>query len=159
MPRPRLKPAIVIASAVLSFGLLCLWSYTALIDNLRVSVWSAGHLTVNVQRGRMEWRRVYALKNEIPAASYTQAPIPPQRIVPNPPVTVLGFWYSSGHEMAFSMPDDDKVRLVDYWLLVIPLWFVLAIVSVPWALWLYRWYRRTRAHRVGFDLTVPQARA
>ena len=152
MTASRLKRALVIPSALLSFGVMCLWSYTSTIDNFRVGVWSDWNLNLNVHRGRMEWTRAYAFAAPVPYAEWSRWPPPPRRIDPNP-TTILGFWYSSGHQTGYMGPErDGLVRPADYWLLIIPLWFVLGVVSAPWVLWLWRWYGRSRRGRTGFEV-------
>jgi hypothetical protein len=159
----RLRQIAICLSAAFTFFTLCLWSWTSVIDSLRLSVWQPLDLSVNVQRGRMEWERTYALKGEIPSAQFHAAPIPPQRVVPRVQ-TFLGFGFSSGHERGYanyepgSDPNRGVVRLADYWILVIPLWPILLLVSGPSVLWLIRWYRHPRRIKVGFELIAAERR-
>jgi hypothetical protein len=151
MRRARLKSAIVITSAVLSFGVMCLWSYTSTVDNLLLSVLEDAALSVNVRDGRMEWRRVAVRSERLPRTpdtAYPRAGIPQPR-------TRFGFAFTSGSAYWFRNHPGD-LRQVDYWQLAIPLWLLLAIVSAPWIVWLWRWYRRTRQARVGFEVAPPE---
>ena len=72
------------------------------------------------------------------------------------------FGFSSGHERGYadykpgSDPNRGVVRLADYWILVIPLWPILLLVSGPFALWLTRWYRRSRQNQAGFEVVAAQ---
>lgn len=153
----RARIAVVWLSAILSFLILCLWSYTSTVDNLRLTVWPSLELTVNIQSGRMEWERTYAFKEEIPILQFNAAPIPAQRIVPRLQ-TVLGFGFASGLEKGYSStdPQDNTIQLADYWILIIPLWSVLLIVASPFVLWLIRWNRSRKANTVGFAVSTSQ---
>lgn len=92
--RQHLRRILLGASVVFTFGLLCLWSWTTVVNNIRLLVCQSLNRSVNIRQGEVVWERTCRFKHEIPTAQFIAAPLPPQRVIPKP-VPMLGFAFSS----------------------------------------------------------------
>jgi hypothetical protein len=149
---------IIWLSAALTFFILCVWAWTVVIDNLRLSVWQPWGLSVNIHTGRVDWERIYEFGGDVPAAQYWATPPPP----PPQAHSVLGFSFSRGHQAGIlnyepgTDPNQGVVKLARYWRLAIPLGPILIFVVLPFCVWFISWYRRLRQNKVGFELISPE---
>lgn len=152
----RSKTEIALIGCVILTGLfVVLWGVTMFTS---IGIFSlGGGRSLRMVNGAFWINHTYAfdIAPAVSQAQWHQAPLwkggPP---APQP----RGFpipWYSSGHIMGYSGPDDDSpVRPANYSILIIPFWVVIIPLGVlGWCL-LLRWRKSREMALRGFPVQV-----